>query len=211
MRRPVNPCHTLAPMPQWKGVTVGSQLDDNLVLIVEDDPRTASLVSIYLEKEGFITIMAGDGKTAIKIARKKRLCFVILDLMIPKVDGWEVCRDIRRHSDVPILMLTAREEEVDRVSGLTMGADDYMVKPFSPRELTARVKAILRRGRMNFFRETGELSAGKLVMDTEAHQVRLDGELVPLTPNEYKLLHALTVRARKGAEPRSIAPGPVPQ
>jgi DNA-binding response OmpR family regulator len=168
-----------------------SQTDDKLVLIVEDDPKTADLVSIYLKKEGFQTVTAGDGETALEMARQRRLCFIILDLMIPKVDGWEVCRTIRRFSDVPILMLTAREDEVDRVSGLTMGADDYMVKPFSPRELTARVKAILRRGRMNSYREETVITAGDLVMDLEAHQVRLNGKSVILTPNEYKLLQAL--------------------
>jgi DNA-binding response OmpR family regulator len=167
------------------------QTTDPLVMIVEDDPKTASLISIYLEKEGFMTICAGDGQTAIQITRQRSLDFVILDLMIPKVDGWEVCRAIRRFSDVPILMLTAREDEVDRISGLTMGADDYVVKPFSPRELVARVKAILRRGRMESYKQETLISAGGLVMDTEAHQVRLNGEPILLTPHEYKLLLAL--------------------
>jgi len=160
-------------------------------MIVEDDPKTASLVAIYLEKEGFTTVIAGDGQQAIHIARQHPLQFVILDLMIPKVDGWEVCRRIRRFSDVPILMLTAREDEVDRISGLTMGADDYVLKPFSPRELVARVKAILRRGRMKSYKKEPLLSAGGLVMDTEAHQVKLNGHPIQLTPHEYKLLRAL--------------------
>jgi DNA-binding response OmpR family regulator len=174
-----------------KGKTMTPHTADPTVMIVEDDPKTASLVSIYLEKEGFMTVIAGDGQQAIQIARQRPLNFVILDLMIPKVDGWEVCRTLRRFSDVPILMLTAREDEVDRISGLTMGADDYVVKPFSPRELVARVKAILRRGRMESYEKETLLSAGGLVMDTEAHQVRLKGDPVLLTPHEYKLLQAL--------------------
>src|SRR5512147_2745599 len=118
------------------------------ILIVEDDKKTASLVALYLEREGFETVIAYDGQQALEMAERYRPIFVILDLMLPVVDGWEVCRKLRQSSDVPILMLTARGEEVDRVSGLTLGADDYVVKPFSPRELVARVKAILRRGRL---------------------------------------------------------------
>ena len=118
------------------------------ILIVEDDRKTASLVALYLEREGFQTVIAHDGREALELAQRHKPIFAILDLMLPLVDGWEVCRRLRQSSDVPILMLTARGEEVDRISGLTLGADDYLVKPFSPRELVARVKAILRRGRL---------------------------------------------------------------
>jgi len=118
---------------------------DNCILIVEDDPKTASLVAMYLEREGFETVIAPDGQQALFLHKRQKFIFVVLDLMIPHVDGWEVCRQIRRSSDVPILMLTAREDEIDRITGLTLGADDYVIKPFSPRELVARVKAILRR------------------------------------------------------------------
>ncbi len=118
------------------------------ILVVEDDQKTAALVVLYLEREGFRTIVAHDGRQALELARRHKPNFVILDLMLPVLDGWEVCRQLRQSSDVPILILSAREEEIDRVSGLTLGADDYVVKPFSPRELVARVKAILRRGRM---------------------------------------------------------------
>src|SRR5438552_1040422 len=110
-----------------------------LVLVAEDDPRISSLVVLYLEREGFTTLTASDGRQALDLARQHQPCFVILDLMLPTVDGWEVCRELRRASDVPILMLTARDEELDRVVGLSIGADDYVVKPFSPRELVARV------------------------------------------------------------------------
>jgi DNA-binding response OmpR family regulator len=117
------------------------------VLIIEDDQKTANLVSLYLEKEGFKSVVAHDGREGLKLAERYHPALIILDLMLPQIDGWEVCREIRRRSDVPILMLTARGDEIDRVAGLTLGADDYVVKPFSPRELVARVKAILRRGR----------------------------------------------------------------
>jgi len=110
------------------------------ILIVEDDKKTASLISLYLEREGFQTLTAHDGQEALELAQRQKPSFVILDLMLPRVDGWEVCRKLRQSSDVPILILTARGEEVDRISGLTLCADDYVVKPFSPRELVARVR-----------------------------------------------------------------------
>lgn len=162
------------------------------ILIVEDDKKTASLVAVYLEREGFQTVVAYDGQQALELAHRHRPIFVILDLMLPLVDGWDVCRQLRRSSDVPILMLTAREEEVDRISGLTLGADDYVVKPFSPRELVARVKAILRRGRLGTtMEEKNILSHGGLLLDQEKRKVSLNGHPVPLTAHEYRLLKAL--------------------
>ena len=148
------------------------------ILIAEDDKKTASLVALYLEREGFRTIIAYDGQQALELARRHNPIFVILDLMLPLLDGWEVCRELRRSSDVPILILSARQEEIDRVSGLTLGADDYVVKPFSPRELVARVRAILRRGRLG--RTGGEqvISRGDLVLDpekTEGYLARASG------------------------------------
>ena len=164
---------------------------EKTILIVEDDDKTASLVALYLEKEGFRTVKAEDGVAALEIIQKQPLDFVILDLMLPKMDGWEVCRAIRRTSDMPIIMLTAREDEVDRISGLTLGADDYVVKPFSPRELVARVKAIMRRGRFTTSSEQTVYAAGGLTLDTEKFQASLHGKPLPLTPHEYKLLQAL--------------------
>jgi DNA-binding response OmpR family regulator len=161
------------------------------ILIVEDDKKTASLVQLYLEREGFDTVLAYDGHEALELARRHRPIFIILDLMLPLVDGWEVCRELRKSSDVPILMLTARGEEVDRISGLTLGADDYVVKPFSPRELVARVKAVLRRGRSRPTIERDILSHGDLVLDLEKRKVSLNDRPVQLTPHEYKLLQAL--------------------
>lgn len=161
------------------------------ILIVEDDKKTASLVVLYLEREGFETIIAYDGQQALELARRHHPIFVILDLMLPLIDGWEVCRQLRQSSDVPILILSAREEEVDRVSGLTLGADDYMVKPFSPRELVARVKAILRRGRLATTKDQKLLSYEGLVLDQEKRKVMLNDRLIVLTPHEFNLLQTL--------------------
>ncbi|MGB7066104.1 MAG: response regulator transcription factor [Syntrophobacteria bacterium] len=158
---------------------------------MEDDKKTASLVQLYLEREGFETVLAYDGGEALVLARRHRPIFIILDLMLPVVDGWDVCRELRKTSDVPILMLTARGEEVDRISGLTLGADDYVVKPFSPRELVARVKAVLRRGRLRSTIEKNILSHGDLVLDPEKRKVSLKDRPLQLTPHEYKLLWAL--------------------
>lgn len=160
------------------------------ILIVEDDRNTAALVCAYLKREGFSTAVVHDGRDALELAKRRPPAFVILDVMLPGVDGWEVCRELRRFSDVPILMLTAREEEVDRVLGLSLGADDYVVKPFSPRELVERVKAILRRARP-MPEKKAIFTHGALVLDTEKYQVTLDGRPVELTAAEFKLLQAL--------------------
>ena len=161
------------------------------ILVVEDDKKTASLIKLYLEREGFQIVIAYDGRQALELAERHQPIFVILDLMLPLLDGWEVCRRLRQSSDVPILMLTARGEEVDRVSGLTLGADDYVVKPFSPRELVARVKAILRRGRPVIPDQEKVLSFEGLTLDLKKHKVTLEGRPVLLTPHEFKLLQTL--------------------
>lgn len=164
---------------------------DRPVLIVEDDPNTAALVRTYLEREGFSTIQAADGALGLQLARDRQPVFVILDIMLPGLDGWEVCRRLRYFSDVPILMLTAREEEIDRVSGLAIGADDYVVKPFSPRELVERVKAILRRVRPRREQVDHLLVCGGLEMDLDKHRVKLENEAVQLTTTEFRLLKTL--------------------
>ncbi|MDR3541695.1 MAG: response regulator transcription factor [Desulfosporosinus sp.] len=164
---------------------------DGPILIVEDDANTASLVKTYLEREGFSTITAADGEKALQLAKQQKPGFVILDIMLPKVDGWEVCRQLRTFSNVPVLMLTAREEEIDRVTGLSLGADDYVVKPFSPRELVARVKAILRRLHFTPVEKNEKLICGSLELDLEKHRLNLHGRPVTLTATEYKLLQTL--------------------
>ncbi|HBG07058.1 MAG: DNA-binding response regulator [Geobacteraceae bacterium GWC2_58_44] len=171
-------------MPQ----AIGHQ---DTVLIVEDDHNTAALVATYLKREGFSTVLVHEGGEAIQAAASCNPVFVILDVMLPNVDGWEICRALRKSSNVPILMLTAREEEIDRVAGLAMGADDYVVKPFSPRELVERVKAILRRSRPASPQAPAVLSYHGLELDPEKRRLARDGRPVLLTSSEYKILHAL--------------------
>ena len=161
------------------------------ILIVEDDRNTAALVATYLEREGFSTVVVHDGGQAIKAAGDSNPVFVILDVMLPTMDGWEICRTLRKSSDVPVLILTAREEELDRVAGLAMGADDYVVKPFSPRELVERVKATLRRSRPIVPAPAAVFSFNGLELDPEKHKVARNGHPVMLTASEYKILHAL--------------------
>lgn len=160
-----------------------------LVLIVEDDAKTANLLKVYLEREGFHTRAAADGAQAVEIARRHHPALIVLDLMIPKLDGLEVCRRIRQTSDVPILMLTARVEEVDKLVGLSIGADDYVTKPFSPREVVARVKAILRRTAPKALETAPQiLAAGDLTVDEAKAKVTVKGKPVALTAIELRLL-----------------------
>ncbi|HEY5599279.1 MAG TPA: response regulator transcription factor [Candidatus Manganitrophaceae bacterium] len=161
------------------------------ILIVEDDRKTASILSLYLRKEGFATVEAYNGIDALSLFKKHHPVFILLDLMIPQLDGVEVCKRVRRESDVPIMMVTAKVEEVDKLIGLSIGADDYVVKPFSPREVVARVKVILRRGRRKEESPLKPLSIGDLTVDPERRKVTLHGTPVILTHFEFKLLLAL--------------------
>jgi two-component system alkaline phosphatase synthesis response regulator PhoP len=161
-----------------------------LILVVDDEPKVARLARDYLEKNGFRVTTAADGQSALTMTRREKPDLVILDLMLPHIDGREVCRTLRRESDVPIIMLTALSEEIDQVTGLEIGADDYITKPFSVRALVARVRALLRRTR-------GEVQAPSLVrsggleMDPKKYSVALKGSPIKLTPNEFKILHLL--------------------
>ncbi len=161
------------------------------ILIAEDDTKIASLVTVYLERDGFRTLVAHDGQQALALAAQYHPRLIILDLMLPVVDGWDICRELRQHSDVPILILSARDDEVDRVLGLSLGADDYVVKPFSPRELVARVKAILRRTQSHTTQRSTRYSHKALSLDHTKRKVTLHGQPVALTPSEYTLLHTL--------------------
>ncbi len=166
------------------------------VLVVDDDRKIVALVRAYLEREGFRVIVAYDGKDALRQARKGEPALIVLDLMLPEIDGFEVMRLLRAESDVPVLMLSARSSLPERIIGLERGADDYLPKPFSPAELVVRVKAILRRidkpGGAAMTKPTSStLTQHDLVIDTERYEVRRDDQLVPLTPVEFKLLVTL--------------------
>ena len=157
------------------------------VLVVDDDPGIVKLVRAYLEQVGFEVAVAYDGKKAMQIARNDRPDLVILDLMLPEMDGWDVCRALRKESDVPIIMLTARVEESDKLIGLELGADDYVTKPFSPRELVARVRSVLRRVEGMPARPES-FSRADITIDLSRHLVEVRGQLTDLTPTEFDLL-----------------------
>jgi DNA-binding response OmpR family regulator len=162
----------------------------NRVLVVDDDPGIVKLVRAYLEQAGFAVSVAYDGKKAMQIARHERPDLVILDLMLPEMDGYDVCRALRKESEVSIIMLTARVEESDKLIGLELGADDYVTKPFSPRELVARVRSVLRRaGGMPAKPE--RLSHAEITVDLSRHLVEVRGQAIDLTPTEFDLLATL--------------------
>ncbi|HKW78386.1 MAG TPA: response regulator transcription factor [Candidatus Limnocylindria bacterium] len=159
------------------------------ILVVDDDPKIVQLVRAYLEREGIAVVTAADGPGALKVFRETLPRLVVLDLMLPDLDGLSVARILRGESEVPILMLSARGSVADRVHGISEGADDYLPKPFSPAELVVRVKAILRR--LDRRAEARSLTLADVVIDRERHEVRRAGELVPLTSAEFRLLVAL--------------------
>jgi DNA-binding response OmpR family regulator len=163
------------------------------IVIIDDEPWVHEVVRGYLEREGYIVYSAMTGREGLELAQSKQPALLVLDLMLPDVPGEQVCAEIRSRSDVAILMLTAKAEEDQRIEGLERGADDYLVKPFSPRELVARVKAILRRAEGSEMPLVAQLSFddGRLRIDTVRHEVLVDGEPVMLTASEYKLLVAL--------------------
>ncbi|MDF2571153.1 MAG: phoP 1 [Sporomusa sp.] len=164
------------------------------VLLVDDDVKLIELLELYFRKDGFIVYTANDGLTALKIAQDKQPDILVLDLMLPGMDGWDICRTLRRDSEVPILMLTARDEESDRLVGLEIGADDYVVKPFSPKEVVARVKAILRRTKRTTVK-TEPVRMGDVVIDLAQYQVTKAGQPVELTPTEFKILELLAANS----------------
>jgi DNA-binding response OmpR family regulator len=182
------------------------------VLVVDDEVALAGVVASYLEREGFAVDLAYDGPAAVAAAREHHPDLVVLDVMLPGFDGIEVCRQLRGFSDAYIIMLTARDEEVDKVVGLSVGADDYLVKPFSPRELIARVRAMLRRPRSvtgtNVSSETTldtrPLQVGGLLVDTVAHTASLDGASIDLTRTEFDLMATLAARPRAAFTRRQL-------
>jgi DNA-binding response OmpR family regulator len=161
------------------------------ILVVDDDRKTVDLIRLYLEKDGYRVLVAYDGRRAIDIARDRRPGLIILDLMLPKVDGLDVCRELRAETNVPIIMLTAKTTEDDKLVGLDLGADDYVTKPFSPRELVARVRAILRRGMAEEMSGPEQILYGDLKVDFVRHEARVEGAPVHLTPKEFTLLEIM--------------------
>ena len=159
------------------------------VLVVDDDVKTVELVKLYLNRDGYRVLTAYDGIEALRLAREGRPDLIVLDLMLPGMNGLEVCRTIREESDVPIIMLTAMTTDQDKLNGLELGADDYMTKPFSPRELAARVRTVLRR--LPGERGPAQVRHGELVVDFYKHEVTLAGRSIPLTSVEFRLLGAL--------------------
>lgn len=162
------------------------------ILVVDDEPEIVRLVRSYLEEDGFRVVTAYDGEEALYTARHEKPDLVVLDILMPKMDGLEFTRRVRREQGVPIIMLTARAEETDRIVGLEMGADDYVTKPFSPREVVARVRAVLRRAQPAEEKEPPSVQrVGPITLDRATHTVTVDGEPADLTPTEFDVLEVL--------------------
>jgi two-component system alkaline phosphatase synthesis response regulator PhoP len=168
-------------------------LTDELVLLVDDEPSILQLARMYLERDGFRVQEAKDGEAALEAITRLQPALVVLDVMLPKLDGFEVCRRVRaENSSVAILMLTARDEDIDKILGLELGADDYLTKPFNPREMVARVKAILRRGKNKSSTNDKPIKLGDLVIDPGKREARIASRLLDLRTQEFDLLSTLT-------------------
>ena len=172
-------------------------LEPTRILVVEDDATVAEVVGRYLEREGYEVEIVGDGRVALDRATARPPDLMVLDLMLPGLDGFEVFRGLRAMAPVPVIMLTARGDEDERVAGLELGADDYVSKPFSPRELTARVKSVMRRAAEPVPARTGTLESGQLTLDLDSHEVRLGGRPVSLTALEFDLLSFLMLHPNR--------------
>jgi len=159
------------------------------ILIVDDEPSIQELIRFNLEQSGFDTAVASDGFAALEMFESYKPDLIVLDLMLPGKDGYDVCKEIRRTSNVPIIMLTAKETELERVLGLELGADDYMTKPFSPLELVARIKAVLRRASGQEAQDENEYKVGNIHLQVDTREVKVNDQLVELTRKEFDLLH----------------------
>ena len=169
----------------------------NKILVVDDEVKIVDVVKSYLEKDGYEVITAYTGSGALDAVRYHQPALVVLDLMLPDISGEEICRNIREHSEIPVIMLTAKADEANILNGLRLGADDYVTKPFSPRQLIARIEAVLRRTGKPKPAELLAFNDGDLQIDTRNYSVRKSGVPVSLTPNEYKILCALAGRPNK--------------
>lgn len=159
------------------------------ILVVDDERQIVDIVRAYLERDGYRVVAAYDGRQALEVAQRERPSLLVLDLMLPEMSGWEVMRSLRKTSEAPVIMLTARDDPTDKVVGLELGADDYVVKPFDPKELLARVRAVLRRARPPEQREV--LAVGDLTVDPGRHEVRLGAHRIDLTATEFAILEVL--------------------
>ena len=164
---------------------------DGKILIVDDDMNICELLRLYLEKEDFNVVIANDGVKAVEMFAAESPDMVLLDIMLPKLDGWQVCREIRKNSDKPIIMLTAKGETFDKILGLELGADDYVVKPFDAKEVVARVKAVLRRTSAGQGDAVKEVRYDKLVVNLTNYELKVDGKIVDTPPKELELLYHL--------------------
>lgn len=171
-------------------------LNNQRVLVVDDDKNICEIVRLYLDKEGFEVIIANDGQTAIDLFKQKTPSVVVLDVMLPKMDGFQVCREIRRVSNIPIIMLTAKGETFDKVLGLELGADDYMVKPFENKELVARIKAILRRYDPKDNSDK-EIVYPNIIINLTNYELKINGASVDIPPKELELLYFLATNPNK--------------
>ncbi|TET97228.1 MAG: response regulator transcription factor [Anaerolineales bacterium] len=170
---------------------MSGQTKQHTILVVDDEPSIVDVLRYNLEKANFSVLVARDGEQALQLAAARQPDLIVLDLMLPGIDGLEVCRSLRKEDNIPIIMLTARDEEIDRVVGLELGADDYVVKPFSTRELIARIKSVLRRAQASEFRNETTLQKGSLSMNLDKHEAHWDGELLELSALEFDLLETL--------------------
>lgn len=168
-------------------------MDKKQILVVDDERSISDILKINLEKEGYLVLTAADGEEGLKLALREEVDLVLLDVMLPKMDGFEVCKKIRQKSEVPIVMLTARSEEIDKILGLELGADDYVTKPFSVRELLARVKANLRRtvSQKDAEPSEGDIIIGDITINTERYELRKRGKVIELTLREFELVKFL--------------------
>ncbi|MGB2815094.1 MAG: response regulator transcription factor [Dehalococcoidales bacterium] len=160
------------------------------ILVVDDEKRIVEILQAYLERDGYRVIAAYDGRSALELARSNSPDLIILDLMLPEVSGWDVCRELRRESEVPIIMLTARDDTTDKIIGLELGADDYVTKPFEPKEIISRVRAVLRRSEGTAVSKS-TLNVGEIIIDTDKRLVRHGDRNIELTPIEFELLRVM--------------------
>lgn len=170
---------------------MSTQTKQYTILVVDDEPSIVDVLRYNLEKANFSVLVARDGEQALQLAHARHPDLIVLDLMLPGIDGLEVCRSLRKEDNIPIIMLTARDEEIDRVVGLELGADDYVVKPFSTRELIARIKSVLRRAQASEIRNETTLQKGPLSMNLDKHEAHWDGQLLELSALEFDLLETL--------------------